>query len=132
MKRKDNSMKKNHLKLNNNKIKKKINFSFKLKFYERLKMTIDWYNCFYKNRLNLENLMIKQINYIIQKIQNNLAYLFTKESEILFSQYLIGTPSYLFLKFKYISVGSVYFSFNIIASLQACKISLPVFGITSY
>lgn len=55
---------KNHLKLNNNKIKKKINFSFKLKFYERLKLTIDWYNCFYKNRLNLENLMIKQINYI--------------------------------------------------------------------
>ena len=58
---------KNYLKLNNQKIKNRLKFNFKIKFYERLKLTIDWFNSFYYNQSDLENLMIKQINYINKK-----------------------------------------------------------------
>ena len=57
---------KNYLRLNNNKLKKEINFNFKLKFYQRLKMTLEWYSSFFKDKANLKNIIIKQINYVLK------------------------------------------------------------------
>lgn len=57
---------KNYLRLNNNKLKREINFNFKLKFNQRLKMTLEWYSNFFKDKANLRNIVNKQINYFLK------------------------------------------------------------------
>jgi len=60
---------KKYLKLDNSKIKKYINYDFKMSLYERLYLTLDWYNSFFYNKSSQEikTKIINQINYIKKK-----------------------------------------------------------------
>ena len=60
---------KNYLRLNNNKIKKTIKYKFNLSIYQRLRLTLDWYKCFFNNTEDLEKLIIKQLNYVNLKFK---------------------------------------------------------------
>ena len=57
---------KSYLRLNNDKIKKFINYKFKLKPIDRLALTLEWYKEFYSNKKNIYSLMNKQIK-IVEK-----------------------------------------------------------------
>ena len=66
MKRKEFN-EKNYLRLDNSKIRKKIKYDFNLNINQRLKLTLDWYNCYFNDPKNLENIIVKQFNYAINK-----------------------------------------------------------------
>lgn len=62
---KNTFIEKKYLKLDNNKIKKNINYNFQISLFERLKLTLDWYYAFFnENTKNIETKIINQINYI--------------------------------------------------------------------
>ena len=60
---------KSYLRLNNNKIKKLINYKFKLKPIDRLALTLEWYKEFYSNKKNIHSLMNKQIKFFFVPYQ---------------------------------------------------------------
>jgi CDP-glucose 4,6-dehydratase len=57
---------KSYLNLSNDKIKKFINYKFKLKPIDRLALTLEWYKEFYSNKRNIYSLMHRQLK-IIEK-----------------------------------------------------------------
>lgn len=57
---------KNYLRLNNNKLKRNINFSFGLNLYQRLKMTLEWYSNFFERTESQQNIINKQINFVFK------------------------------------------------------------------
>ncbi len=75
-KNKKNNIKKNikkfpeksFLGLNNKKFIKKFNLNFKLKTFDRLKFTLDWYYVFFKNKKEIENFTYNQIELIHKKL----------------------------------------------------------------